>query len=254
MSKIQMSYMIKNMNEIIQKNTDFMDIYNKSYRLAAAVFMISNVMDQNEELGTKIKSLSLGLVSVSVSLKDINFSDAKKLISDLEKISLELMSMLDIASVSGLISKMNAGILREEFQSFILELGKYCQGFEDHKNISIKGIFDESKILSANNNPEKIDAGYGVGSNVFYRNESKNMVTNGKENKEYNGNGHKRKDLRKNTILDFIKGHNNVSIKDIIPNITGCSEKTVQRELIQLINEGKIRKVGERRWSKYSMV
>ncbi len=41
------------MNEIILKNTDFIDIYNKSYRLAAAVFTISNVMDQNGELETK---------------------------------------------------------------------------------------------------------------------------------------------------------------------------------------------------------
>ena len=41
------------MNEIEQKNTDFINIYNRSYRLAAAVFMISNVMDQNEELRTK---------------------------------------------------------------------------------------------------------------------------------------------------------------------------------------------------------
>jgi len=55
------------------------------------------------------------------------------------------------------------------------------------------------------------------------------------------------------SILDFIKGHNDVSIKDIVPNITGCSEKTVQRELISLIKEGKIKKIGERRWSKYSI-
>jgi len=66
-----------------------------------------------------------------------------------------------------------------------------------------------------------------------------------------NGNGHKRKDTRKNMILEFIKGHNNASIKDIVPNITGCSEKTVQRELIALISENKIKKVGERRWSRY---
>ena len=68
-----------------------------------------------------------------------------------------------------------------------------------------------------------------------------------------NGNGSKRKDMRKMTILNFIKGHNNTSIKDIVPNIVGCSEKTVQRELLELINEGKILKTGERRWSRYSI-
>jgi DeoR/GlpR family transcriptional regulator of sugar metabolism len=54
-------------------------------------------------------------------------------------------------------------------------------------------------------------------------------------------------------VLEFIKGHNNISIKDIALNINGCSEKTIQRELINLINDGKIKKTGERRWSRYSI-
>jgi predicted HTH transcriptional regulator len=79
-------------------------------------------------------------------------------------------------------------------------------------------------------------------------------VLNNRENVERNGNGHKRKDLRKNVVLEFIKGHTDVSIKDILPNINGCSEKTIQRELVSLINEKKIKKIGERRWSRYSIV
>jgi hypothetical protein len=242
------------MNEIATKNTDFVAIYNKSYRLAAAVFMISNVMDQGEELRTKIKSLSLNLVSVSVNLKDINFLDAKKLITDIEKNSLELMSMLDIASVSGLISKMNGSILKEEFQAFILELGKFSEKFENNKNVSVKSIFAEALATNVGNNLEIINTEYGTQMNEVYKNAPQNIIENSKVNGCKNGNGHKRKDLRKNTVLEFIKGHNNVSIKDITPNINGCSEKTIQRELINLINEGKIQKIGERRWSRYSII
>ena len=242
------------MNETIQKNTDFINIYNRSYRLAAAVFMISNLMDQDEELRTKIKSLSLRLVSMSVNLKDINFLDAKKIIIDLEKNSLELMSMLDIASVAGLISKMNANILREEFQSFILELGNFSEKFENNKNVSVKGIFTESLLANIGNNLEMITTGDGSKLNEAYKSESKNTIENNKVNDNGNGNGHKRKDLRKNMVLDFIKGHTNVSIKDIVPNINSCSEKTIQRELISLINERKIKKIGDRRWSRYYIV
>ncbi len=232
------------MNEItIQKNTGFLDIYNKSYRLAAAVFMISNLIDESETLRTKIKNLSLDLVSVSVNLKDINFSDTKKLITDIEKKSLELMSMLDIASISGLVSKMNGDILKEEFQSFILELNKFSYKFENNKNTSVESIFKESVISDNINGLEKLEK-----INQDYK------LKNAQNNVSKNGNGYKRKDLRKETIFNFIKGHNDVSIKDIVPNITGCSEKTIQRELIQLINERKIKKEGERRWSKYSVI
>lgn len=242
------------MNEIIQKNTDFIDIYNRSYRLAAAVFMISNVMDQDEALRTKIKNLSLNLVSVSINLKDINFLDVKKLIIDIEKNSLELMSMLDIASVVGFISKMNADILREEFQSFLLELGRFSEKFENNKNVSVKGLFAETVFTNLNNNLERINAEGDRKANEVYKNDSKNILENGGIDNKINGNGHKRKDVRKNIVLEFIKGHDNVSIKDIAPNINGCSEKTIQRELIGLINEGKIKKTGERRWSRYSVV
>lgn len=242
-----MSY-IKNMNEIILPDVDFTTVHNRSYRLAAAVFMISNIMDKDEELKTKVKTLSLNLVSMSVNLKDINLLDAKKLIISLEKNSLELMSMLDIASAAGLISKMNGDILREEFQSFLLEIGKFSEKFENDKTVSVKGLFTELAVINADNHRGTINVA----------SESKNVIENDKINNKVNGgeNGsrHKRKDLRKNTVLDFIKGHNYVSIKDIVPNITGCSEKTIQRELIQLINEGKIKKTGERRWSRYSII
>src|SRR3989344_1338588 len=110
------------MNEIALKKDDFMNMYNKSHRLGAAVFVVSNLMDEREELKTKVKSLSLQIISMSISLKDTNFLDARKLILDIEKLSLELMSIVDIPSITGLISKMNGSILKEEFQSFITEL------------------------------------------------------------------------------------------------------------------------------------
>jgi hypothetical protein len=242
------------MNQTTQKNTDFITIFNRSYRLAAAVFTISNVIDQSEELRTKLKNLSLHLVSMSVNLKDTNVLDAKKLITDLEKNSLELMSLLDIAAVAGLISKMNGDILKEEFQSFVLELSRFSEKFENNKNASVKSIFTESTMLNIGIGLEKTNAEYDNRFGGIYKNDQKNTIENSRVNGGENHNGHKRKDFRKNTVLEFIKGHNNVSIKDIVPNITGCSEKTIQRELIVLINEKKIKKIGERRWSRYFIV
>src|SRR3990167_3308447 len=120
---------MSHMNEIIQKNIDFVNIYNKSYRLAAAVFMISNVMDQDEELRTKIKNLSLELVSMSVNLKDTDFGYAKKL----------------------------------------------TEKFEDHKNLSVRGIFEQPQTLNINDNLGKTNFGYGIKDNLLYGGEMRNM-------------------------------------------------------------------------------
>lgn len=64
--------------------------------------------------------------------------------------------------------------------------------------------------------------------------------------------GHKGQSERMSLILSFIRKQKSVSIKDIAKVVRGCSEKTIQRELTALINQGLVRKVGERRWSLYT--
>jgi DeoR/GlpR family transcriptional regulator of sugar metabolism len=53
--------------------------------------------------------------------------------------------------------------------------------------------------------------------------------------------------------LSLIRSKKTVSIKDISSMIRGVSEKTVQRELISLIEQRIVLKQGERRWSTYSL-
>jgi hypothetical protein len=57
-------------------------------------------------------------------------------------------------------------------------------------------------------------------------------------------------------IMDYLRKEHGMSgggasIKDIAGVIRGCSEKTIQRELNELIRRGLVRRVGERRWSVY---
>jgi len=56
---------------------------------------------------------------------------------------------------------------------------------------------------------------------------------------------------RMSLILELVRRKKSLSIKEIAAEIKGCSEKTIQRELGVLINQGLVRKVGERRWSLY---
>lgn len=56
---------------------------------------------------------------------------------------------------------------------------------------------------------------------------------------------------RKQSILNVIRSHKNASMQDIQKFVTGCSDKTLQRELVSLIASGQIRKVGDKRWATY---
>lgn len=236
------------MNSLTTLNTDFNQIYKHSQRIAAAIFAVSSVIDNNEELKTKLKSVSIEVVSMSINLKDKDSLDIKKVLNEIEKKTLLLMSLLDIASLSGLISKMNGEVLNEEFKGFISGLQKFENNFDHERKNSVENILKN----------EIVDTGIGVQGNILNRNNpvhSQNVLLQGNiKNQLKSQSETTRKGSRKAAILDFIKDNSNSSIKDIAPNIVGCSEKTIQRELIDLINEGKIKKVGERRWSRYSLI
>ncbi|MES2203197.1 MAG: DeoR family transcriptional regulator [Patescibacteria group bacterium] len=59
---------------------------------------------------------------------------------------------------------------------------------------------------------------------------------------------------RVSLILQHIRKHKSVSIKEVAAMVPDCSEKTVQRELNSLIAQGLVRRVGSRRWSLYEPV
>lgn len=63
-----------------------------------------------------------------------------------------------------------------------------------------------------------------------------------------------RKDNRREQILSLFARGTEVSINDISKKIIGCSVKTIQRELNTLLEEKKINKIGEKRWSKYILI
>jgi len=61
----------------------------------------------------------------------------------------------------------------------------------------------------------------------------------------------KGQNIRAQTILKIVNENKKVSIKDISKIVRDCSEKTIQRELTGLMQQGLVRKEGERRWSVY---
>lgn len=58
---------------------------------------------------------------------------------------------------------------------------------------------------------------------------------------------------RRERVLQVIRAKGSVRIKDISDTIPEYSEKTIQRDLLDMIRDGAIVREGERRWSKYKL-
>lgn len=58
---------------------------------------------------------------------------------------------------------------------------------------------------------------------------------------------------RRERIVEVISKRGSATIKDISNSVKNCSEKTLQRRLLELVEQGILQKEGKKRWSRYSL-
>lgn len=235
---------------IFEGDDYFVYVYKKAEKLAAAVYMISDFFSDKEPLKTNIRSASLCLIDMSLSLNTTASPDRKSLLNNIVKQALSVISYSEIATRAGIESVMNHQILKSELEQFIrtIENRELPQKLGRHFVLNDEFVKNElSDRVSAGFRPETVRTQV-VTPGITAPRERKQIPAIDRIEK---GN---RKSERQEAILAVIKAKGELSIKDLTGVIKGCSEKTIQRELLVLVEQGILSKVGERRWSRYSFV
>jgi hypothetical protein len=228
--------------------------YTKTHKLITALYMVTDIIDRDEPIRNKLRTLGMEIISDTYTLP----SDASMKIS-------QILSFLDIASAVNIISEMNSNILRKEFSEL------------DH---SIKAINTDPSLSEFFREPMGADRGpstftqypaightkghysstrIGVqkGSTLLKAiNKMSNSVPAPYEAEGFRSGFDVLKKERRDAILNIIKvAGGNSTITDIKSKSTGtlasCSEKTLQRELMSMTKDGVLNKIGEKRWSRY---
>jgi hypothetical protein len=234
-------------------------VFNRLEKIALAVHMLSSLLTDTEPAKNRLKELSLITLESGIFLMDnsheISLENTTKIISSLSEIN----SIFEILSMSKLISQMNCEIIKEEVTKLVNTiltnsdfnslkrasfLTKDFFKVEDYK-VDNRNTFVKDSLDYMNGNSDKGQKDI-KDSNVSY----KNTV-------EKNGSPHSSqedKTKRQVVIMSMLKDGKNLTVKDFSIEIKGCSEKTIQRELLSLVASGSIKKEGERRWSKYSLI
>ncbi len=195
---------------------------NKREKISAAIYIVTNLLSDNEPLKWKLRDISLCLLPV-IFVKDNKKSSLYETsVNGLIYKCLEIISTMEVAHYAGIISKMNYSIITAEIHTLIEYFKEEIKTFPVINDI----LLDEKQTN------HKLPPG--------------NTIKNKKE--------YARKDAssRQSIIINMLQDKNNLTIKDFTKSIQGCSEKTIQRELSVLVIKGILRKEGERRWSTYS--
>ena len=59
---------------------------------------------------------------------------------------------------------------------------------------------------------------------------------------------------RSQAILEVLRVHGELGIRDVASNLPEYSEKMIQRELAELVSHGRVKKTGLKRWSRYTYI
>lgn len=230
-----------------QKDETFVFVYKKTEKLTTAMYMITNLFSDSEPMKWTLRKKMSELLSFTLGYKDLPQSHYYDFTHNVKTKILEIVSLLEVSSRSGLVSSMNFSIMKQEFSKLVSRLDQAEGTHNEYANKSVltNNFFNVSGGSSVNdkvtsNTTTSEDDQISQGHNI-------------KDTKSVSDNALVKRNYRQNVIIGLLKKKKEIDIKDITQVIRDCSEKTIQRELISLINSGVLKKIGERRWSKYSL-
>ncbi|MDB5253939.1 MAG: seg [Parcubacteria group bacterium] len=257
----------------------FVFTLQKAQKLASALYVITGFFSDSEPLKWKFRTLASNLLEANMSNRgQATNSDAS--VSNIRTIVLEISSLLVVAKQAGLVSDMNYSIMSKEFAQFADSLTT-SPNFKETGTRELRSDFFTVDIQkpSAVFQP-KIEQKEEVSfiSDPVYQPVSHKDIpipptssllpevsevspkiqtqdpqsASSKQFKDY-GVVAVKKNSRQSVIIGLLKRKKEIMIKDISPLIHGCSEKTIQRELLSMVEAGILKKTGEKRWSRYSL-
>ncbi len=207
-------------------------LIKKTERLVAAAHILSEHLGQEEPLRRRIREASLSLLMEAGSPASPGTFESR---------ATDLIALLEVAAFSHYLSYRNAELLSREISELVRFASEKSMSILPAKDIDEKTLFLEEPV-STN---KDIVKGQSKRQNnpVLYEPKLRKMTSN----------GHKVDSNRESLILEFLKQNKDAAIKDLKNIVVGVSEKTIQRDLLSLVERKVLKKEGQRRWSRYSL-
>ena len=251
-----------NIDHIFSGDSYGLFVFKKTERIVTAVYLLTGLMSDNEPMKERVRELATELISDALNMSERVWGEEffqKNILNTISEISV----LFDIAETTKMVSRMNHNILASELQKLSDFLITSTSNYSSAKIAFSPNIFsgDYNYVPDKNYQSSPVDIFNKTDANnqVFYKGQKdikdieKDTVFN-KMSPKKNEDGDKTikdKNNRQDIIKSMLKSGVKLTIKDFAKNIKGCSEKTIQRELITMVSSGVLKKEGERRWSKY---
>ncbi|TSC84581.1 MAG: Uncharacterized protein G01um101417_112 [Parcubacteria group bacterium Gr01-1014_17] len=274
-------------SNVLYKVTDYPDmsfiggkylifLVKKVENFVRAIYLITNFLSDSEPLKWKLRTVATELIDRVMSFIRDDKNKANEPIHRAHFLGClsVLVSLLNVGEEGGAVSEANTSLLKHEIQSFFpifnVQIFKMKGGDIALPIAKIQGVsFRRKQVRGRPRGTRKLSV-------RDYENELISPIQNmpPTNNVLYESHGQKevsilvKKDTTKNirqirlerrfarqkAIIDALKDKKKLTVKEILSFINDCGEKTIQRELYELVDRGVLKKLGEKRWSSYSFV
>lgn len=218
----------------------------RTQKLTGAMYRVTDLLSDKEPLKWTLRERAVNLLNnlMSVMSSTANLRDKNIIFDEIKNSIAQLSKILDLTSMGTYTTSFNFDVLKKEYNNLQFMI-------EDEKG----SLFPETILLLEENiKPEK---------------EVKTSITDIKRTEEDKGNKEQKSVIntatkpktfvrydnnsRMEKVINLLRNNNNKTIKEIAVVFEGISEKTVQRDLLELVKMGKVDARGEKRWRTYSL-
>jgi hypothetical protein len=235
----------------------------KAEKLASATYMVTDIIPLSDPIRTKIKERCLDFVSDIYTAGVASYGKRIFIYRQVISTTEEICGLLGIAFSVGFVSGMNYSILRDEYsklRDLVRSLDEIRGSVESSFTLK-QDFFATDKMISSSKREGLAEGsvhGHGEHGSIKDKDDNRLSFTQkpkleSPKSSQRDINPEQSKNKRRDNILKILRKKKDVTIKDISKVIPGCSEKTIQRELLSMVMGGVLKKEGEKRWSRYSL-
>ncbi len=219
-------------------NNQFAYICDRIQKITEAVYRVTELLQDKEPMKWIIREKSVSVFTILVSLRNNNFLEKNSQLGKIENLIDQLNALLSLFSGSKTISSVNFDILRDEYELAKKLISKQKQS-QDFVRLSLPD--------------RQISPKEANGQSNRHNNDNRHSIRQEKSDNS-NSKGNTKSAIRKNKILGIIKKKREVGIGELSIMFNEYSEKTIQRDLLEMVDKGVLKKEGHKRWRKYMIV
>ncbi|MBP9771827.1 MAG: DeoR family transcriptional regulator [Candidatus Pacebacteria bacterium] len=242
--------------------TSFIFLIGRAEKITTALYLITGLLSDKEPLREELRRKGLEVMSDMRGMSNGAIPHDTLIIKVIHALE-HALALTDLATRSGMVSQMNQSFIRAEIESFVADLRSLSRVEEGgFLGLSLKDIPAERLQLKAPVQ-KQIYKGHSKGHTNVRNNKTstplfgdfkrvtgpiKDIESFSRHDKSENNGTSKD---RKEKILKIIEEKGALTIKDIAQVAPEYSEKTIQRDLVDMVLGGRLKKKGERRWTVY---